>query len=190
MRNLGEFLELAEVKNGIDTNIKPYQNENSVIEKMLYYSKEKCMYLVEIRIFNNGNMDNAYLDIFNSTMEHFDEYQDDVWSFTDWKELFECFNCGETMELTNATNDELGWHTSCTECGSSFDVDIEKYIIPNGTKVKVSDDWIGIVDGNDAVDTDNFQDINYYVCPIEFFHEEIWSNHYKMVLRKDISVIV
>lgn len=84
MKNLNEFLELKEVKEGFDCNIRPYQNENSVIENNLYYSKEKNMYLVEIRIFNNDNMDNAYLGIFYDDMSYYNEYQDDVWSFTDW----------------------------------------------------------------------------------------------------------
>lgn len=84
MRRLEEFLELVDVKKGIETNIKPYVNDDSEIEARLYYSKDKDMYLVEIRIFNNDNMENAYLDIFNEDMTHYDEYQDDVWSFADW----------------------------------------------------------------------------------------------------------
>lgn len=83
-RKLDEFLKLETVTNGINTNINPYRNKDSKVERSLYYSNKKDMYLVEIRIFNNGNMDNAYLDIFHSNMEHFSEYQDDVWTFTNW----------------------------------------------------------------------------------------------------------
>lgn len=84
MKKIEEFLKLKEVIEGIESNIKPHQKENSVIERSLHYSKEKQMYLVEIRIFNDGQMANAYLDVFNSDMSHFNEYLDDVWSFTDW----------------------------------------------------------------------------------------------------------
>lgn len=37
-----------------------------------------------------------------------------------------CLNCGYEFDGT-AEYDELGWHSSCPECESSFDVDTEDY---------------------------------------------------------------
>lgn len=38
-----------------------------------------------------------------------------------------CLNCGFVFKLASVSKDELGWHTSCTQCQGSFDVDL-----PNG----------------------------------------------------------
>lgn len=97
---------------------------------------------------------------------------------------------GEHWIDSNISNHgELGWGGYCEECGSSFDVDIEEYLVPNGTKVKFADGRIGIVDGNDNEDTDEFNDINYYVCPIEFTSLRYWSDHYVMLLRSEFEII-
>lgn len=34
-----------------------------------------------------------------------------------------CLNCGYEFELNSASNDELGWHTTCPECNGSFDLE-------------------------------------------------------------------
>lgn len=34
-----------------------------------------------------------------------------------------CLNCDHEFEST-ISYDELGWHSSCPECGGSFDVDV------------------------------------------------------------------
>lgn len=99
-----------------------------------------------------------------------------------------CLICGNVFEGT-ASNDELGWHSYCEECDSSFDIDIEEYLVSNGTKVKFADGRIGIVDGNDNETSNEFEDINYYVCPIEFTKEEYWSSHYIMLLRNEFEVV-
>ena len=38
---------------------------------------------------------------------------------------FTCPECGERFEET-VELDELGWHTACEKCGSSFDVDYDE----------------------------------------------------------------
>lgn len=99
-----------------------------------------------------------------------------------------CWNCGNEFN-GSFSNDELGWHGYCEECDSSFDVDIEEYLIPNGTKVRLADGRIGIVDGNDEEESEKFEDINYYICPIEFTNEQYWSNHYVMLLRNEFEIV-
>ena len=99
-----------------------------------------------------------------------------------------CWNCGHEFNST-LSNDELGWHGYCEECGTSFDVDIEEYLVSRGTRVKFHGDRIGIVDWNDNEDTEEFENINYCVCPIEFTNEECWSNHYVMLSREDFEIV-
>lgn len=100
-----------------------------------------------------------------------------------------CSNCCYEFDFDTAYQDKLGWHTTCPNCKGSSDIDIDNYLIPNGTKVLVNDNWVGIVDGNDEVDTEEIRDINYYVCPIEFTGEKGWSDYYSMELRQDLKVI-
>ena len=99
-----------------------------------------------------------------------------------------CWNCGNEFD-GSISNDGLGWHSYCEECDISFDIDVEEYLVPNGTKVKFADGRIGIVDGNDEEVTEEFEDINYYVCPIEFTNEEYWSNHYIMLSRNEFEIV-
>ena len=47
----------------------------------------------------------------------------------------------------------------------------------------------GIVDGNDAESSEEFEDINYYICPLEETYKEVWSNDYKMLHRSEISLL-
>lgn len=97
---------------------------------------------------------------------------------------------GEHWIDSNISNhEELGWGSYCEECGSSFDVDIEEYLVPRGTKIKFHGDRIGIIDWNDSEDTEEFENINYCVCPIEFTNEKCWSNHYLMLLREDFEIV-
>lgn len=65
---------------------------------------------------------------------------------------------------------------------------MNKKLLPRGTRVKLPDGRIGIIDDNDAEVTEVFEDINYYICPIEFTNEEFWSNHYIMLRREEFSV--
>ena len=99
-----------------------------------------------------------------------------------------CWNCCHEFE-GSLSKDELGWYSYCEECKTSFDVDIEEYIVPNGIKVRFADGKIGIIDGNDNEDTDEFDDINYYVCPIEFTSMRYWSDYYVMLLRSEFEII-
>lgn len=100
-----------------------------------------------------------------------------------------CLNCGHEFELTEVYNDSLGWHTVCPECDSSFDINIEEFLVPRGTKVILDDGTIGIIDGNDEEITEEFEDINYYFCPIEFTHLKVWSNHYKYICRDEFEIL-
>jgi len=100
-----------------------------------------------------------------------------------------CLQCGHEFVPKSASKDELGWGTWCYECDSSFDIDIDEHLIPNGTKVKFYDSRIGIVDGNDEVDTDEFENINYYICPMEFTHKKTWSDDYIILLASDFEII-
>ena len=71
-----------------------------------------------------------------------------------------------------------------------------KKIIPNGTKVKfkgLKDNKfiIGIIDGNDEENTEYYQDLNYYIYPIENKEEFLnyYGSPYIMLLRKDFKII-
>lgn len=105
------------------------------------------------------------------------------------RKIVTCLNCGEVFEFTNASNDEMGWHTSCPKCEGSFDIDIEKYLIPNGTIVKYSCTKFGVIDGNDSETSEEFKNINYYVCPIEETYKAVWSNDYVMLRRDEFSLL-
>ena len=99
-----------------------------------------------------------------------------------------CLNCGHEFE-DSISNDDFGWHGYCDKCDSSFDVDIKEYIVPRGTKVRFHGDRIGIVDWNDEECTEEFENINYCVCPIEFTSEEYWSDYYVWLLREDFEIV-
>jgi len=105
------------------------------------------------------------------------------------KKTVECMNCGEIYEFSGASNDELGWHVYHNECESSHDINIEDYIVSRGTKVRLLDGRIGVVDGCDEEDSEEFDSINYWVCPIEFTNEKVWSNHYVWLLRNEFEII-
>ena len=66
---------------------------------------------------------------------------------------------------------------------------MNKHLIPHGTKVKFYDDRIGIVDGNDSETTEEFENINYFICPIEFTYKRYWSDDYIMLLRDDFEIM-
>jgi hypothetical protein len=99
-----------------------------------------------------------------------------------------CGNCGNEFN-GSLGNDGLGWHGYCEECNCSFDVNIEEYLISNGTKVRLADGRIGIIDGNDEEESEEFEDINYYICLIEFTNEQYWSTHYVMLLRNEFEIV-
>ena len=52
---------------------------------------------------------------------------------------------------------------------------MSKELLPRGTRVKLPDGRIGIIDDTDAEVTEVFEDINYYICPIEFTDEDVWE---------------
>lgn len=96
----------------------------------------------------------------------------------------ECWNCGEIYNFKGASKDELGWHVYHEKCESSHDIDITEYLVPNGTKVKIHNDWIGIIAGNDEEDTNEFENINYYVVP----EGKTFDDEY-MCSRSDFEII-
>jgi hypothetical protein len=75
--------------------------------------------------------------------------------------------------------------------------DIEEHLVPMGTKVvyystRSNEKEIGIIDGNDLEtmdNDDNFEDINYYIIPLEHINDQAPSNHYVMLLREDFEII-
>ena len=64
-----------------------------------------------------------------------------------------------------------------------------KRIVPNGTKVMFDNGRIGIVDGNDWEISESFEEINYFVCPIEFTNEDVWSDHTVWLLREEFKIV-
>lgn len=127
--------------------------------------------------YNAGNF--VWTD---STLSGFEVEEDNTRKTT-------CLNCGAENIFAGASNDENGWHVSCSICGGSYDIIIEDFLVPNGTKVNYSGNGIGIVDGNDADVTDEYANINYYVCPLEFTCEKVWSSHYHMLRRNEFEII-
>ena len=101
-----------------------------------------------------------------------------------------CLNCGKEFIPESASNDNLGWYTTCPECEGSFEIDIKNHLLPRGTKVKLLDGTIGIIDGNDAETTEEYENINYYVCPMEFTNLDVWSNHYVMVTINELEKLI
>ena len=98
----------------------------------------------------------------------------------------ECLSCGSVEEVKDIHRDSLGWYAICGKCGSTFDVDINDYIIPNGTRVIVDCD-IYVVMGNDLENTDHFNDLNYYLRPTYITDADAYkTNNYIMRDRKDI----
>ena len=63
------------------------------------------------------------------------------------------------------------------------------------TKVRLKDETpIYIVDGNDSEDIDpedelGFENINYYLCPIEYTNEECWSDYYVFARRCEFELV-
>lgn len=101
----------------------------------------------------------------------------------------ECLNCGEQNEVLSASRDELGWHTTCSHCGGSYDIDIEDFLLPNGIEVEMPDGTYGVIDGNDAKTARESEDIRYCVCPNIFTLEADWSQHYRMFKRSELAVV-
>ena len=74
---------------------------------------------------------------------------------------------------------------------------VEELLVPQGTKIMYGDDWtdeemIGIIDGNDLDsmdEDDDFEDINYYIIPLEHIDDEAPSTYYEMLLREDFEII-
>ena len=99
-----------------------------------------------------------------------------------------CPNCGNEF-YGSISNGRFGWYGYCRDCHSPFDVDIDDYVVADGTKVKFGDGRIGIVDWNDNEESEEFYDINYAICPIEFTDEEYWSDYYIFLMREDFEIV-
>lgn len=63
-------------------------------------------------------------------------------------------------------------------------MDVLQEIVPDGTRVKVHNSWIGIIQGNDLDNTDEFKNLNYYVVP----DRKSFDDEY-MCLREDFEII-
>ena len=73
-------------------------------------------------------------------------------------------------------------------------MDNEENLVPRGTKVVYRDVWtdrerIGIIDGNDLETTEEDEEVNYYIIPLEYIDEEEPSTYYEMLLREDFEII-
>jgi len=116
------------------------------------------------------------------------------------KTKVQCMNCAHEFTLKSWGYDKLeedySFYTVCPKCKSSFNIadeSAEAILISNGTKVKLFNNTIGIIDGNtfediDPEDTNTFENINYYVCPIEFTKEKYWSDHYIMARKAEFKI--
>ena len=103
--------------------------------------------------------------------------------------IIKCDRCGYEFE-ENLYNSLWGWRAFCTRCSTIFYVDdINDYLVPDGTKVKLADGRIGIVDGNDEEVSEDFKNINYFICPIEYTDEEYWSDYYLFLLREEFEIV-
>ena len=61
-------------------------------------------------------------------------------------------------------------------------MEIENCLLKNGTKVVMHDGRVGVIDDNDFVNSETFDDINYYVYPVSD------NTNYEMYLAKDIKL--
>ena len=59
-------------------------------------------------------------------------------------------------------------------------IEMEKCLLKNGTKVIMHDGRVGVIDDNDFINSDTFNDVNYYVYPIGD------NTNYEMYLAEDI----
>ena len=73
------------------------------------------------------------------------------------------------------------WYHDIKNTSEVRPITIANYLLPNGTRVVLPDGGIGIIDGNDAETSEEFENINYYVCPIEFTSKKVWSPYYQMI---------
>lgn len=96
-----------------------------------------------------------------------------------------CSACGEIHEIDEIYQDFLGWHTTCKKTNNVFSVDIQDYVVSNGTKIKVfynkmprNEYWIGEIIGNNLVEIDEFEDLLYLIfnkkekCLVECFRND------------------
>jgi hypothetical protein len=51
-----------------------------------------------------------------------------------------CWNCGHEFN-GGVSYDELGWHSYCSECNTSFDVDVIWICVYRDTIEELEDDW-------------------------------------------------
>lgn len=62
-------------------------------------------------------------------------------------------------------------------------------LLPNGTKVWMPHGWIGIINGNNSEDTEEFENINYYCYPIKEYPDWDKGSPYLMLREQDLIVI-
>lgn len=111
--NLRQLLMREDVKKGIQTNLitsreevdkaveltlntgkensisvgDTFNGEQAEFENTLHKDTEKGLFLLESRLFTveDGQMVNAYLEVFNANGEIVQEEIDDVWSYANWE---------------------------------------------------------------------------------------------------------
>ena len=76
----------------------------------------------------------------------------------------ECDNCFEQVEAKDFFRKDLGWCCVCPKCGATIKIDdIADFLLPAGTKIKISDGRFGIIDSFRNPFANKFDDIEYEI---------------------------
>lgn len=79
-----------------------------------------------------------------------------------------CWNCGHEFD-GSVSYDELGWHSCCSECDTSFDVDTVWICVYRDTVEKLEDDWQTNL--SEILVTIDFANQYYKECIEPYFEE-------------------
>jgi len=101
----------------------------------------------------------------------------------------ECLNCNCEFELDGYYKDKLGHFTTCPECGNNVSIDLNLMLVPNNSRSITSDGAVGIIWGNDADESEEFKNINYYFTSDEFTHMKVWSDNMEWLLRNEFEIV-
>lgn len=87
-----------------------------------------------------------------------------------------CWNCGHEFEGT-VSYDELGWHSYCSECESSFDVEVISICVYRDT---IEDDFYAENNLSEILVTEDFAKQYFGECIVPNCEEDIsfdtWYN--------------
>lgn len=130
----------------------PYYSTDSCGGFFTFYTEEEfAQYMTSsIRMFTEDEIKNEKFEI-QQYSEFYTEYRDCV------------FNTDKALYLFYKARMEM-----------------ENCLLKNGTKVVMRDGRVGVIDDNDFVNSETFDDINYYVYPVGD------AINYEMYLAKDL----